>query len=54
MTHFDSQRLQVDIKNLPVGVVPKLKMLALEHEVTLTDYVRSIVVGAALKPKKVP
>ena len=45
----DNQRLQVDIRNLPLGVVPALKMTALENGVSLTDLVRTIIVGAALK-----
>lgn len=48
----DNQRLQVDIRNLPLGVVPALKLSALENGVSLTDLVRTIIVGAALKGDK--
>lgn len=49
---LDDQRLQIDVRNLPLGVKPALKLMAFEADVTLTDLIRTIIVGAALKAEK--
>lgn len=42
-------RLQVDLRNLPLSVVPALKVKAIKAGCTLTGYLRSIIIEAALK-----
>jgi plasmid stability protein len=48
----DNQRVQADIRNLPLGVVPTLKLIALDAGVSFTDLVRTILVEYALKNER--
>lgn len=48
---LDDQRIQIDVRNLPMGVKPTLKLMAVDAGCTFTDLIRTIVVEYALKGK---
>lgn len=47
---LDNQRIQVDVRNMPLGVKPKLNEMAKEAGVSLTDYIRTLLCRVVLGP----
>ena len=40
----DNQRLELDIRNLPPGLKPKLHKMAKQKGLTMTGFIRSVLV----------
>jgi hypothetical protein len=43
----DNCRVQLDIRDLPLGIKPKLKQMALDADLTLTEYIKAALIDLA-------
>lgn len=49
----DNQRIQLDIRDLPLGIKPKLKRMALDADLTLTEYIKAALIDLAKSDEEI-